>query len=133
MITWWRKWVMVVLLTKGISEIIKVADSKPTLTATGWIYTKYGDFYVRVQTAMTNDNEYVRTITLASVEIREKYRRRGFFTAAIAAIEQHAIVKGFPVVVVAEVHNEDLAELLLRRGYLPRQFHPLSWIKTVNK
>lgn len=126
-----RLWLMIKVV-RELNKLVKRASKRTTLRGNDWIYSKYGKFYIRVGSSYIKKGALIFAITLASVEIPEKYQRRGFFKAVLSAIETYAKLKGFGAVIVENVHNEHLSAYLLKREYSPKTFEPVTWVKVIS-
>src|SRR5687767_10778695 len=112
-------------IVRRLGALIDAANRKVNYSSIGWIYTDYGKFYIRVgQVVLPPDGLIGRGITLASVEIAERYWRRGFFKVALMAVEEQARANEFSAVVIENVLNDDLRPYLTEVGYLSREYEP---------
>lgn len=134
MITWVRKQWLAWKVIRGLSRIIRVAQSnKRAGAANGWIRTREGNFYCRVHRAYLTDRFRVIdtrwSITLASVEIKPELQGKGYFSTLIGAVETYAKARRFGVVFVENVHNERFREYLISIGYSAKEYEPLTVFK----
>jgi hypothetical protein len=113
---------------RRLGAVIDVANRRRNYSAVGWITSKYGKFYVRVGQTLSSQG-LIRGITLASVEITEKYWRRGFFKIGLKAIEEQARANKFGAVVIENVSNDNLHDYLIRVGYVRDEYQPSVFIK----
>jgi hypothetical protein len=130
MINYFRRLRLYWTVVRRLGAIIDVANRKLTLGNNGWITTKYGKFYVRVGRMSLPPYGLVgRGVTLASVEIVERYQRKAFFKVGLRAIEEQAKANRFDAVVIENILNDDIRPYLIRCGYEPREYEPISLIK----
>jgi len=104
-------------------DIWKQAPPFPSL----WV--KYGplSIYLR-RTDTVWDGARLRTITLASVGVKPRFQRRGWFSAVIDWAEAQ---KDFQLVRAESVITEPAARLLSRRGYISNGATPPDFGKLI--
>jgi hypothetical protein len=130
MINYFRRLRLYWAVVRRLGAIIDVANRRRNYAAVGWITTKYGKFYVRVGAVVLPPHGLVgRGVTLANVEIVERYQRKAFFKVGLRAIEEQAKANQFSAVVIENVLNDHLGDYLTRSGYVQREYEPLSFIK----
>ena len=80
-----------------------------------WIREKYINIYIRKSTHYIN-NTSILFLDIGSVEVNEKYRGRGIFTAFLCRFEKEAkkLKRG---VYVESIVNHRLTNFLSNRGY----------------
>lgn len=118
-------------LIRAVSRFIDRCPRPVTRGRSGWINLRYGNFYIRL-TKRVIDDEIFETLEIASVEIKQKYQRRGFFTVALTMFENQAFARGIKVVRVENVHNEHLYDFLIRRCYRPMKYDLLSLYREIH-
>lgn len=84
--------------------------------------------YVRVGPRWLR-GQALHTLTLASVDVREDYQRRGLFTRALGLLEQEARERGFQAVLVESVFSMQLPSILVRAGYEVLDAEARNWGK----
>lgn len=82
----------------------------------GNIKYQYLKAYVR-NTYRILENRTLHTLEIGSVDVPRKYQRRGQFTIFLRLFEEVAHFHKFDAVYIECVHNEHLADFLLRCGY----------------
>lgn len=96
-----------------------------------WFRSKYGDIYLRCtwHTIDRRESGLAECLDIASIEIHERYQRKGFFKIALAVFENAARTYNYEAVFIENVLNGDLHDYLKSRGYEELQFLPLTFVK----
>lgn len=66
-------------------------------------------------------------IDIASVEVREPFRRQGVFSRLLATIEEQIHDREFEMLYVENTINPHLRDALIRRGWLADPFVDYAW------
>lgn len=81
-----------------------------------WLREKHMNVYVR-KSIHALSHQIAECLDIANIEVDEKYRGKGIFTAFLARAEQQAILAGKDAVYVESILNPKLLGMLIKRGY----------------
>lgn len=110
-------------VVENIGSLINQVDRKKHFfSVSAWNSFRPIDLYARVQYRLC-DEQALRVITIANIEIAEDFQRQGIFKELLVNLEQLAKLRNFDAIVVESLNNHDLRDYLLRIGFKPINAH----------
>lgn len=89
------------------------------LPASQWFYLENVEVYLRAGPNNLNGNR-AKFVTVSNVEVKEKKRGTGVFSALLSEIEAEAIENGYQCIMIENVMEQRFADYFFKNGFVKR-------------